>query len=403
MDAVRNDQQWPLLFPAARLDDNGEEPETIEMVWSGSAAAVSCRVMKRVRARALWERLMQATYEYAEPGVLFLDRINEANPLSYREHITATNPCGEVPLPPYGACNLGSINLTRFVSRAFRQNACIDWVELAETTNTAVRFLDNVIDISRYPLSAQRDQAQGTRRIGLGVTGLGDALVMLGLHYDSDAGREQARRCVESICHAAYRTSIGLAKAKGSFPVMERDLHLRGVFVQSLPDDIRDGIADNGLRNSHLLAIAPTGSISLLANNISSGIEPIYDVTFTRRMMGPDGRYSTHSVDDFAWRLWYAECRRSDPPACFVTAHELSPQAHLQMQAALQPYVDQAISKTINVDEDTGFSEFKGLYDRAYELRLKGCTTYRPNPVTGQLLAPDQDNIHCCVIEREGD
>lgn len=184
---------------------------------------------------------------------------------------------------------------------------------------------------------------------------------------------------------------------------MERARHLRGLFVRSLPDDIRDGIAENGLRNSHLLAIAPTGSISLLANNISSGIEPIYDFTFTRRIMEPDGRYSTHSVDDFACRLWYAEYGPSNPPAYFVTAGELSPQAHLQMQAALQPYVDQAISKTINVSESMAFKEFKGLYHRAYEMGLKGCTTYRPNPVTGEVLAPNQKNIHCCVIEREGD
>ncbi len=403
MDAVRNDHQWPLVFPADRLEDNSENAETIMTLWSDSNRPVACRVIKRVRAQELWGRLMQATYDYAEPGVLFLDRINETNPLSYRERITATNPCGEVPLPPYGACNLGSINLTRFVLHAFQKDACIDWADLIETTKTAIRFLDNVIDISRYPLEAQRDQALGTRRIGLGITGLGDALAMLGLHYDSDAGREQAQRCIAGICHTAYRTSTELSRIKGSFPALERSLHLGGAFVQSLPHDIRDSIAESGLRNSHLLAIAPTGSISLLANNVSSGVEPIYDFTFTRRIVEPDGEYSMHSVDDFAWRLWCAKHEQCKPPAYFVTARKIRPQAHLQMQAVLQPYVDQAISKTINVSEDVAFSDFKELYHCAYEMGLKGCTTYRSNPITGEVLSPDQDNIHCCVIEREGD
>ncbi len=403
MEAVQSDREWSLVFPADRLEDSAEGDETIDTVWSGSNASVACRVIKRVRARALWERLMRATYDYAEPGVLFLDRINSSNPLWYRERIAATNPCGEVPLPPYGACNLGSINLTRFVLHAFQKDACIDWTALIETTKTATRFLDNVIDISRYPLDAQRDQALRTRRIGLGITGLGNALAMLGLRYDSDGAREQAQRCVASICHTAYRTSIELAHVKGSFPSMDRDSHLGGAFVQSLPDDIRDGIADSGLRNSHLLAIAPTGSISLLANNISSGVEPIYDYAFTRRIVEPNGEYSLHPVDDFAWRLWCAEHGKSKPAAGFVTAREISPQAHLQMQAVLQPHVDQAISKTINVSESVAFSEFKELYQHAYELGLKGCTTYRPNPVTGEVLSLDEDNIHCCVIEREGD
>ncbi len=403
MQAVHGDQHWPLVFPADGLEDDGEPAETIDTVWSGSDVPVACRVVKRVSARELWERLMRATYDFAEPGVLFVDRINAANPLWYRERITATNPCGEVPLPPYGACNLGSINLTRFVSDAFKESARIDTTGLIETTRTAIRFLDNVIDISGYPLDTQREQARSTRRIGLGITGLGDALAMLGLRYDSDPARELARQCMAVICHAAYRTSIELAQAKGSFPSLDTDAHLTGEFVRSLPDDIRAGIAGRGLRNSHLLAIAPTGSISLLANNVSGGVEPIYDLAFTRRMMEPDGEYSPQSVVDFAWRLWRAGQQRSEDAQYFVTARDIPPQDHLLMQAALQPHVDQAISKTINVGEQAPFSEFKQLYERAYRLGLKGCTTYRPNPVTGELLSPEQGNIHCCVIEREGD
>ncbi len=403
MEAVRGDHQWPLVFPAGRLEHSGDDLGTIEAVWSNASVPVVCRVIKRVRARALWERLMRATYDYAEPGVLFVDRINETNPLSYRERITATNPCGEVPLPPYGACNLGSINLARFVLHAFQKDACFDWPDLNETTKTAIRFLDNVIDISRYPLQAQRDQAQGTRRIGLGITGLGDALAMLGLRYDSDAAREHAQQCIAGICHTAYRASSELSRIKGSFPLLDTNSHIHGAFVQSLPEDIRDGIAEDGLRNSHLLAIAPTGSISLLANNVSSGVEPIFECAFTRRIVEPDGHYSVHAVDDYAWRRWCAEHGQSRAPAYFVTARKISPQGHLQMQAVLQPYVDQAISKTINVSEAMVFTDFQELYQQAYDMGLKGCTTYRPNPVTGAVLSPHQDDIHCCIIEREGD
>ncbi len=403
MDAVRRDEMWPLVFPLSGFRHDVAGGENVHMRWSGAEEPVACRIMKRVRARSLWQRLMRANYEYAEPGVLFIDRINRENPLSYKERISATNPCGEVPLPPYGACNLGSINLIRFVGEPFREKAFLDLRALEHAARSAVRFLDNVIDVSRYPLAAQQAQATGSRRIGLGITGLGDALAMLGLRYDSDAGRAQAKLCMLTVCHAAYRASVGLAREKGDFPFLDRDAHVQSSFVRALPGDIGECILKHGLRNSHLLAIAPTGSISLLANNVSSGIEPIFDFHFTRRVLEADATYSEHAVDDCAWRLWTELHPHEGQPDFFVTAKQIAPLDHLKMQATLQPYVDQAISKTVNVSEDIPFADFEALYLRAYDMRLKGCTTYRPNPITGEVLASPRGEIHCCVIEREGD
>jgi len=404
MEAVEEDREWALVFPAAQLDD--ETPgELVPRRWSGGTKTVQCRVLRRVRARALWERIMRANYDYAEPGILFVDRINAENNLYYREHICATNPCGEIPLPPYGACDLGSINLTGFVREAFESNAHLDLDALRATAETATRMLDNVIDASRFPLPAQQAQARGSRRIGLGITGLGDALIMLGLHYDSDPARATAAQVMELICHTAYRTSVQLAREKGAFPFYERDAYLSATFVRRLPQDILDGIAAHGIRNSHLTAIAPTGTISLLANNVSSGLEPVFDFTHRRRLLERDGGYADHQLTDYALRRWQ-ELRGDAPlPTAFVDARALPPRAHLDMQSALQPFVDSAISKTINVPEGFPFDAFQDLYREAYRRGLKGCTTFRPNAVTGAVLeagaAPAA--VHCCSIERETD
>ncbi len=404
MDAVRRDEDWALVFPA----ENGAstEFETVTRRWSGRIEPVRCRIYQRVGARELWDRLMHATYEYAEPGVLFIDRINEFNNLSYREQISATNPCAEIPLPPYGACDLGSINLTAFVHDPFGAKARLDMDGVQQTAAIATRMMDNVIDASRFPLEKQAEQARGSRRIGLGLTGLADTLVMLGLHYAEAPARELAARIMQLICHAAYRNSIDLAKEKGRFPFFDREKYLRGKFIQGLPRDIQDDIARHGLRNSHLTAIAPTGTISLLANNISSGLEPIYEYSYTRRVLERDGRYTEHELNDYALRLWRERHSKEKLPATFVDTRSLTPTAHLGMQAALQPFVDNSISKTINVPRDYRFDDFKEIYEQAYHMGLKGCTTFRPNPVTGEVLRGEgngESAPHCCNVEREAD
>ncbi len=402
MQAVEEGSDWPLLFPAAALDS--DEGEIVLRDWPGCDGAVPCRIIRRLPARQLWQRIMRATYDYAEPGVLFIDRINRENNLHYRERISATNPCGELPLPPYGACNLGSINLTRFVHEPFTDAARLDTDGMHATVQMAVRLMDNVIDASHFPLPQQAEQAHGTRRIGLGLTGLADVLIMLGLRYDSDAGRLYAQQLMEQARDAAYRTSVALAQEKGAFPFFEREAYLAAPFVQRLPADIRDGIAAHGIRNSHLTAIAPTGTISLLADNISSGLEPVFDWSYSRRLLERDGNYRQYEVSDFAWRLWHELHGDAPLPPYFVTATQLTPQGHLAMQAALQPCVDSAISKTINIPADYPFEQFQSIYREAHRFGLKGCTTFRPNPVTGAILeTAEPSNSHCCSIDREAD
>jgi ribonucleoside-diphosphate reductase alpha chain len=398
--AVAADADWALVFPADQLADG--PGETIMRRWTGSPGPVPCRVLERVPARALWQRLMRAAFDTAEPGVLFIDRINALNNLGWREQISATNPCGEVPLPPYGACDLGSLNLTRFVRKPFTERAHLDLDELARVTQVAVRMLDNVIDLSRYPLEAQREQARGSRRIGLGITGLGSALVMLGLRYDSEAGRQHAAVAMQTVRDAAYRASIELAREKGPFPFFERAAYLARPFILGLPDDVREGIAAYGLRNSHLLAIAPAGSISLLAGNVSSGLEPIFAERAEREVRVGPSETRRFVVTDDALNRWRESGHEGLPPA-FVTAGAIDPRDHLRMQAALQPFVDHSISKTINVKEDFPFEAFAHLYEEANALGLKGCTVYRPNPLRGAVLTPlhTEDDLpqHCdlCV------
>lgn len=407
MQAVQDDADWALVFPAAQLEDvtPAANATILERDWPGHDAPVACRVVRVLRARELWERLMHASYDYAEPGVLFIDRINHWNNLWYRERISATNPCGEIPLPPYGACDLGSLNLTRFIERPFAAAAGIDFDALSEAAILAVRMLDNVINTSRFPLQQQGLQATQTRRIGLGITGLADALLMLGIRYGTAESCAVATRVMQTICHAAFRSSVQLAGEKGSFPGFEAENYLQGPFVRALPDDLRAAIAARGIRNSHLIAIAPTGTISLLANNVSSGLEPVFEARYRRRMRQPDGSSADYEVVDYACDLWRRQHGSDTLPPAFVDAHALAPQAHLEMQAAIQPFVDNAISKTINIPEDADFAAYQSVFETAYTLGLKGCTTFRPNPVTGSVLSVEQDKIrpHCCDIDREAD
>lgn len=400
MRAVAADGPWPLVFPDPQQQRRGAA-QSVVRDWPGHRDPVACAVVRTISARALWERIMRAAYEAAEPGVLFIDRINRLNNLHYRERIGATNPCGEVPLPPYGSCDLGSINLVRFVRAPFTAQAALDLEGIDATARVAVRFLDDVIDASRFPLPRQAETARATRRIGLGVTGLADALAMLGLHYASPQARQAAAGILERLCHTAYRSSVELAREKGAFPAFEAAPYLAGEFVGRLPPDIREAIARHGIRNSHLLAIAPTGTISLLAGNVSGGIEPVFDLAYERRVRQADGRREAFRVEDYAWALWRGQ-GGGDPSQTFVTAAELPPEAHLAMQASLQPYVDNAISKTVNVPRDYPFEAFRDIYRQAFELGLKGVTVFRPNPVTGEVLVADSSQRCCTLPETSG-
>jgi len=363
MKALAADADWPLTF-------GGE-------------------VVRTVRARALWERLMRATYETAEPGVIFVDRVNERNNLAYCEDIRASNPCGEQMLPPYGACLLGSINLAALIQRPFENAAAIDEEELGELTRTAIRMLDNVIDISRYPLRGQETEAKTKRRIGLGITGLADALLFCGTAYGSGPAVALTRRWLEVIKREAYRASAEIAGEKGVFPAYDPQI-LDRPNLADLDGEVRALITENGLRNGCLTSIAPTGTTSLLAGNVSSGIEPVFAYSYTRKIRNADGSTREEQVEDYAMRVWRDV--RGDappPPDLFVSAQTLTPSDHLTMQAAAQALIDSSISKTVNCPEDIGFEDFADIYVEGYHLGCKGLTTYRPNAVTGSILKVD--------------
>ncbi|QFT79901.1 Ribonucleoside-diphosphate reductase NrdZ [Roseovarius sp. THAF27] len=366
MEAVKADGPWELVFGG--------------------------KVYKTVQARDLWNRIMRATYDFAEPGVIFIDRINKANNLHYAETIAATNPCGEQPLPPYGACLLGSINLARLVTEPFQAGAGIGEDALAELVGTAVRMMDNVVDVSKFPLPEQRAEAQAKRRIGLGVTGLADALLMCGLRYGDDEAAAQCEAWMKAIARAAYLASVELAKEKGAFPLFEAEPYLQSGMMQAMDEDVRAAVAEHGIRNALLTSVAPTGTISLYAGNVSSGIEPVFAYSYTRKVLQKDGSRTEEEVVDYAVQMWRETKGDAELPEYFVNAQTLEPQAHVKMQAAAQKWVDSSISKTINVPADIGFEAFKEVYMQAWDTGCKGCTTYRPNDITGSVLSVESED-----------
>jgi len=340
MEAVKTDSDFDLVFDGRTFDT--------------------------VRARHLWETILRNTWDWAEPGVIFIDRVNQMNNLWYCEDISATNPCGEQPLPEYGACLLGSFNLTKYIKRVDHEGV-FDWGLLEHDIPHVVRAMDNVIDETTYPLKEQETEAKNKRRMGLGVTGLGNVLGALGIKYGSDGAKAFTRKVLKLIANRCYMASASLAAEKGSFPLFDKEKYLRGKFIQKLDSDVQEAISKVGIRNSHLTSIAPTGTISLTANNVSSGIEPVFSHYYDRTIQTFDGPM-VERVEDYAYREWGIKCD---------TADSISVEDHVGMLNAAQEWVDSACSKTCNVGESVTWEQFKDVYLQAYEGGAKGCTTFR--------------------------
>ncbi|MBK9497007.1 MAG: adenosylcobalamin-dependent ribonucleoside-diphosphate reductase [Xanthomonadales bacterium] len=378
MEALETGADWQLVHQAEPHPDLTDVVRREDGMW----------VYKTVKASELWEVITRSTYETAEPGVIFADRVNDENNLGYIETLNATNPCGEQNLPPYGCCDLGSVNLTRYVIAPFTRMARFDFDGFAAEVPEAVRFLDNVLDATVWPLEKQKAEAQAKRRIGIGYYGLGSALLMLGVRYGSDESVAFTERVTRTLMEAAYNASVDLAIERGPFPALETEKYLNSGFAKRLPEEIRDRIKKHGIRNSHLLSIAPTGTMSLTwGNNASNGIEPVFALTYKRNVRQPDGSTITVDVEDYAYRLYrMMGLDTARLPNHFAVTRDLTPEDHMRVMAAAVPYIDASISKTINCPEEMSFEAFGDVYRSAYRMGLKSITTYRPNPKRGAVL-----------------
>ncbi|MCE7506244.1 adenosylcobalamin-dependent ribonucleoside-diphosphate reductase [Polynucleobacter sp. IMCC30063] len=399
MRAVERDSLWDLVHKAKPSDKNitKEFHQRADGLW----------VYQTIKAKEIWHLVMESAYDFAEPGILFLDNINSDNNLSYCESIEATNPCGEQPLPPYGCCDLGPIILPRFVINpfGFAGTASFDYPGFIEAVKIQVRMLDNVLDVTYWPLKEQAIEAQSKRRIGVGFTGLGDALIMLKLAYNSNTGRSEAANIAKHLRDAAYQASVDLAKEKGAFPALDIEQYLSGTnFANRLDSNLKTEIRKFGIRNSHLLSIAPTGTVSLaFADNASNGIEPPFSWAYQRKKREADGSTREYSVEDHAWRVFKEMGGDINAlPDYFITALTMSAEDHIAMMEVVQPYIDTAISKTVNVPADYPFASFVNLYLKAWQSNLKGLATYRPNSILGSVLHVNETEPEEIPITTQG-
>jgi len=449
MEAVRNDEDWPLAFPVTprEIEDDGlDVKDTSQIIWRewptrdgylvDEDGLVACKIYRSIRARRLWDLIMASTYDFAEPGFILVDEINDMNNNWFCENVRATKPCGEQPLPPYGACLLGSVNLTKFVLDPFTDRARFDWDSFRETVATFTRMLDNVVEVNGLPLERQRQEIERKRRHGMGYLGLGSTLTMLGLKYGADASLEFTERVTREMAVEGWKTGLELSREKGPAPIMEERFTVTGEMLRRRPemksdgisvgDDVAgrvlharysrymqriaeiepelvDGLAEHGARFTHHTSIAPTGTISLaLANNASNGIEPSFAHHYSRNVIR-EGKKSKEKVDVFSFEmLAYRELMNADStpdgegadalPDYFITAEDITPKEHVDVQSAAQKWVDSSISKTANVPTDYAYEDFKDIYHYAYSKGLKGCTTFRFNPQAFQgVLVKEKD------------
>ena len=448
IEAVRNDGNWDLTFPiSAKEIDGGIDLEGDNVVWkpfpttenyhSNDAGLVACRIYETIRAQKLWNAIMSSTYDYAEPGFILIDQVNKNNNNWFCEDIRATNPCGEQPLPPYGSCLLGSVNLTKFVRNPFTKDAFFDWEEYAEVVAVFTRMLDNVVEINGLPLENQRKEIEYKRRHGMGFLGLGSTITMLQMKYGDPKSLEFTERVAQDMAVAGLQAGLELAREKGPAPIMEDDFEVTAAMLFKRPELANDGIKvgdslkgkvllgkyskymqtiatvapeliesiiEEGCRFSHHSSIAPTGTISLsLANNVSNGIEPSFAHHYARNVIR-EGKKSKEKVDVFSYELLayrtlinakampYGTSEEEALPDYFMSSENIMPRAHVDIQAAAQKWVDSSISKTINVPTDCDYEDFKDIYLYAAEKGLKGCTTFRFNPEAFQgVLVTEKD------------